>query len=352
MYRSAELVALVPLAVLTVTSTTPLPAGAFAVRLVAETTDTEVADTDPNFTDAPATKFVPDTFTTVPPAEEPCAGLNPDTDGTASGAEPADTVINTARDADVLAGDCTALGATEADTAGSKKATFPSTVGSNVNPGVEPGCAEPAVRAYPKYNSPIPVGVNTGPGIEVDDALFCDPTMSLAHTLDAPNDDENSCTAKSTSLDTTDPENATDTDDPPVEVTVPHHNSESCDVASWSDTNRDHPDTPPPLTESTVTEAEDTFTASSRASPTPTGDTETEVTPEPAEFAKPPTTEIDGVDAPAAAAPPSIRYRAQAISATTTGIPIMLARLTGCPPLNPLAGTTDLFLSALDWSIV
>ena len=73
---SAELVALVPLAVVTVTFTIPAdPAGDVAVIDVAELTVTAVAVSEPNITVAGDTKPVPVMVTTVPPAVGPEVGL-------------------------------------------------------------------------------------------------------------------------------------------------------------------------------------------------------------------------------------------------------------------------------------
>jgi hypothetical protein len=60
----------------TVTVTAPvLPAGVVAVIVVLLTTTTFVAAALPNFTVAPATKFVPVIVTAVPPAVDPLLGL-------------------------------------------------------------------------------------------------------------------------------------------------------------------------------------------------------------------------------------------------------------------------------------
>jgi hypothetical protein len=68
-YSSAATMALVPALVDTVISTVPVePAGAVHVISVADTTTTAVADTVPNLTTAPETKFVP-VIVTVSPAE-------------------------------------------------------------------------------------------------------------------------------------------------------------------------------------------------------------------------------------------------------------------------------------------
>jgi hypothetical protein len=66
----------------TVTVTTPLPAGVVAVIDVLLTTVTPVAAVFPNFTVAPEAKFVPVTVTAVPPATGPLFGLTAVTVGT------------------------------------------------------------------------------------------------------------------------------------------------------------------------------------------------------------------------------------------------------------------------------
>jgi hypothetical protein len=66
---------LCPLLLVTVTVTAPLPAGVVAVIDVALTTTTFVAAVAPNFTVAPAAKFVPVIVTAVPPATGPLLGL-------------------------------------------------------------------------------------------------------------------------------------------------------------------------------------------------------------------------------------------------------------------------------------
>ena len=73
---SAELVALVPLVVVTVTFTVPgCPAGETAVIEVDDTTVTFVAGTVPKSTVAPVPKLVPVMVTLVPPAVDPTFGL-------------------------------------------------------------------------------------------------------------------------------------------------------------------------------------------------------------------------------------------------------------------------------------
>jgi len=75
-YWSAVLVADVPPALLTVTSTVPpASAGATAVIEVAELTVRLEAAVDPNLTVSPAANPVPVMVTDVPPAEGPLFGL-------------------------------------------------------------------------------------------------------------------------------------------------------------------------------------------------------------------------------------------------------------------------------------
>ena len=66
--------ALVPPAVLTVTSTVPVPAGATAVIEVSELTVTLEATVEPKSTVAFAVKRVPVIVTLVPPASGPLSG--------------------------------------------------------------------------------------------------------------------------------------------------------------------------------------------------------------------------------------------------------------------------------------
>jgi hypothetical protein len=63
--RSAELVPLVPPAVVTVTSTVPVPVGTVAL-IVAELSTTKLAVVAPNFTAEAPVKFVPETVTRLP----------------------------------------------------------------------------------------------------------------------------------------------------------------------------------------------------------------------------------------------------------------------------------------------
>jgi hypothetical protein len=67
---------LCPPELVTVTVTAPaLPTGVVAVIVVLFTTTTFVAAVPPNFTVAPAAKFVPVIVTAVPPATDPLFGL-------------------------------------------------------------------------------------------------------------------------------------------------------------------------------------------------------------------------------------------------------------------------------------
>jgi hypothetical protein len=68
---SAELVALVPLGVVTVTSTVPVPAGETAVIEVSEMTLKLVALVEPNLTALAPVRLVPVMVTEVPPAAGP-----------------------------------------------------------------------------------------------------------------------------------------------------------------------------------------------------------------------------------------------------------------------------------------
>jgi hypothetical protein len=68
---SAELVALVPLGVVTVTSTVPVPAGETAVIEVSEMTLKLVALVEPNLTALAPVTLVPVMVTEVPPAAGP-----------------------------------------------------------------------------------------------------------------------------------------------------------------------------------------------------------------------------------------------------------------------------------------
>ena len=81
---SADEVADVPLAVVTVTSTVPaVPAGLVAVICVAELTVKPVAAAVPNSTAVAPVRFVPVMVTLVPPAVGPAVGLTAVTAGAA-----------------------------------------------------------------------------------------------------------------------------------------------------------------------------------------------------------------------------------------------------------------------------
>ena len=82
MNRSAELVALVPAAVVTVTSAVPIPAGAVAVIWVALLMVKEPAALLPNLTAVAPEKLVPVMVTLVPPDGGPVFGLTLVTVGT------------------------------------------------------------------------------------------------------------------------------------------------------------------------------------------------------------------------------------------------------------------------------
>ena len=84
---SAADVALVPPAVVTVTSTVPDPAGEVAVSDVALLNVTGLATVGPNITVALEVKLVPVIVTMVPPAAGPLLGLTPATVGAAGGDE-------------------------------------------------------------------------------------------------------------------------------------------------------------------------------------------------------------------------------------------------------------------------
>src|ERR1700730_3118290 len=88
MNRSLPLVALVPPAVVTVTSTVPVPAGEVAVIEVALLTVNAVALLAPKFTAVAPVKLVPVMATLVPPAVGPLVGEIEVTLGTAALALP------------------------------------------------------------------------------------------------------------------------------------------------------------------------------------------------------------------------------------------------------------------------
>ena len=82
MYWSlGALTAEVPLGVVTVTSTVPVPAGTSTVRLVAVSAPIEVPALVPKCTAVAPVKFVPLTVTEFPPAGAPLFGLIPVTVG-------------------------------------------------------------------------------------------------------------------------------------------------------------------------------------------------------------------------------------------------------------------------------
>jgi len=80
---SAAELADVPPGVVTVTSMVPLPGGAVAVMLVADTTVNDEAAVEPNDTPVAPVKFVPVIVTLVPPAVGPAAGVSDVTVGDA-----------------------------------------------------------------------------------------------------------------------------------------------------------------------------------------------------------------------------------------------------------------------------
>lgn len=81
MNRSAEAVADIPPAVVTVMSTVPAPpGGAVAVIEVAESAVMAPND-DPKLTEVAAERFVPETVTEVPPTVDPLFGITPVTAG-------------------------------------------------------------------------------------------------------------------------------------------------------------------------------------------------------------------------------------------------------------------------------
>lgn len=81
MKRSAALIALVPLGVVTVTSAMPAPAGEVAVICVGPSTEKLAADVAPKWTALADAKSVPVIVTLVPPAAGPDDGLTPVTVG-------------------------------------------------------------------------------------------------------------------------------------------------------------------------------------------------------------------------------------------------------------------------------
>ena len=98
-----------PAVVVTVTFWVPEPAGAVAVREVAEATVTPLAAVVPKATVAPALKLVPVTVTVVPPAAGPEVGETPVTvGGLGEATAPASKMAPTA--VDTLAGDSPQFG--------------------------------------------------------------------------------------------------------------------------------------------------------------------------------------------------------------------------------------------------
>ena len=96
--------ALVPFAVVTVTPTVPTaPAGAVAVRLVADVKVTAAAAAVPNFTVLAAVKFVPEIVTTVPPSVGPVVGAMAVTVGAAGSAVTLKTTVPAAGTSDTAA---------------------------------------------------------------------------------------------------------------------------------------------------------------------------------------------------------------------------------------------------------
>src|SRR5205823_9710620 len=73
--RSLELVGLVPLGVVTVTSTGPVPAGETAVIDVSDATVKLEAGIEPNLTFVASLRFVPVIATVLPPARGPALGF-------------------------------------------------------------------------------------------------------------------------------------------------------------------------------------------------------------------------------------------------------------------------------------
>jgi hypothetical protein len=131
-----------------------------------------------------------------------------------------------------------------------------------------------------------------------DEALLCPAAASLVHKVEDPRPAVNSWAASSISFELTDEEKLTVIDEVPVVLTVPSHNSRSCEALSWKETSLVQFVAPPPLTEVTVAVAEDTFTERTRASPWVLGLTDKELTPLPCTLASPPTAEMTGVDDP------------------------------------------------------
>ncbi len=127
---SAGLVALVPPAALTVTSTVPADsAGEVTVIEVVELTTTPVPATVPNFTPVTPLKPVPVMVTLVPPAVDPEVTLRPVTVGAGGGA-PLVALNSNPIVEEVEAGDWVPMGATAPVTLVSKATRLPSAVTS------------------------------------------------------------------------------------------------------------------------------------------------------------------------------------------------------------------------------
>jgi hypothetical protein len=88
---------------------------------------------------------------------------------------------------------------------------------------VVPADAELSVAPYPKYSSPVPVGVSLGKVAVVDDGLEIPPLVSLPHTVDGPEDAGNSWAARPVSIELTLPENVAVMVEVPVVFTAPDH---------------------------------------------------------------------------------------------------------------------------------
>jgi hypothetical protein len=88
---------------------------------------------------------------------------------------------------------------------------------------VVPAYAALSVAPYPKYSSPVPVGVSLGKVAVVDDKLEIPPLVSLPHTVDGPEDAENSWAARPVSIELTLPEKVAVMVEVPVVFTAPDH---------------------------------------------------------------------------------------------------------------------------------
>ena len=102
-YRSAELVKLVPSSVVTVTSTVPAdPAGAIAVIWPSESTVKLVADLPPKLTALALVNPLPAMVTVFPPSVGPWPGLIPDTVGNGGGDADSETTAVWIEDAEAV----------------------------------------------------------------------------------------------------------------------------------------------------------------------------------------------------------------------------------------------------------